>query len=180
MRRVVVACAALFVVAPSPAAAGAAGGGGCHEATEGTGTVVELAGACFTPSVLRVGPGTTIEFVNHDQMVHVVAGIGWGSADLAPGDRTSHRFDQPGTYAYSCYLHPTMNGAVVVGDGVGAGPVVELGSAATTTPTTSVAARATNDDEDGSTAPVAAGVGLGGVAVGFLMAKSGGRLLRRP
>lgn len=155
MRRLLLASAALFVLASAPAAAaGVAGGGGCYEATEGTGTVVELVGACFTPSVLRVEPGTTIEFVNRDQMVHVVAGIGWGSADLAPGDRTSHRFDEPGTYAYSCYLHPTMNGAVVVGDG--------------------------GDDKGSSTAPVAAGVGLGGVAVGFVMAKSGGRLLRRP
>jgi hypothetical protein len=26
-----------------------------------------------------------------------------------------HRFEQPGTFGYSCYLHPGMNGAIVVG-----------------------------------------------------------------
>jgi plastocyanin len=34
---------------------------------------------------------------------------------LDAGQRFSHRFDVPGTYAYRCSLNPTMTGQIVVG-----------------------------------------------------------------
>ena len=37
------------------------------------------------------------------------------TSPVAPGKAVEHRFPDPGTYAYSCYLHPGMNGAIVVG-----------------------------------------------------------------
>jgi hypothetical protein len=75
-----------------------------------------MEGMCFLPGVLAVEPGATVRFTNYDHVAHVVVGTGWGTtAPLAAGEAAEHRFTQTGTYAYSCYLHPGMNGAIVVG-----------------------------------------------------------------
>jgi plastocyanin len=112
-----VLAATLLVAAP------AAAGGGCHApATEGRGTTVALVDLCFTPTVLRVAPGTTVTFVNRDTTIHPLSRPGgeWGW-DGAPGGRTTVRLDRAGTYPFFCYAHLGMVGVVVVGDGRGTG-----------------------------------------------------------
>jgi plastocyanin len=102
-----------------------AGGGACHEVPatqEAEGDVVSLKHSCFSPTVLRVETGTKVTFRNDDPMVHYVTGVAnsWGTGyegSLAPGKTLTASFQAPGTYAYSCGLHPGMAGAVVVGDG---------------------------------------------------------------
>jgi len=108
------------------AAAPASAGGGCHApATEGRGTTVALTDLCFTPTLLRVEPGSTVTFVNRDTMVHPLSRPGgeWGW-DGGVGERTSVRLDQAGTYPFFCFVHPGMVGVVVVGDGRGSGAQV--------------------------------------------------------
>jgi plastocyanin len=108
------------------AAAPAEAGGGCHTpATEGRGATVALVDLCFTPTVLRVQPGTTVTFVNRDTLTHPLSRPGgdWGW-DGRGGDRTTVRMDQAGTYPFFCYVHPGMVGVVVVGDGRGTGAQV--------------------------------------------------------
>ena len=119
MRRilpVLVLAVGTLVVTASPSAAG----GGCHSAqTEGEGTTVEMAGMCFTPTVLHVEPGTEVTFVNRDPLAHIALGVGWGEwKELGTGDAITHRFDETGTFPYTCNLHPGMSGVVVVGDDV--------------------------------------------------------------
>lgn len=95
----------------------AAGGGGCHEFTEGTTTEVNLDNNCFGPTVARVPVGTTITWTNTDSWEHNVYSPAFAdSGILAPGDRYSFTFDEPGVYPYVCTLHPGMMGTVVVGD----------------------------------------------------------------
>ena len=126
-----VGLASVALVAAGPASAG----GGCHRAEsegqdEGAGTTVEMRANCFGPTVLRVEAGSEVTFVNRDEVAHRLDGVGWASeSPLAPGARTTHRFDQPGTYPYTCILHIGMSGAVVVGDGRGSGRVVEVAPA---------------------------------------------------
>jgi plastocyanin len=109
-----------LVMAALPATPAAAGGG-CHSAGPESarpmaGTAVEMVGNCFLPGVLTVDPGATVRFANRDEVTHVVLGTGWGSGEVvAPGEVVEHRLALPGTFAYSCYLHPGMNGAIVVG-----------------------------------------------------------------
>lgn len=105
-----------------PALAG--GGGGCHDPnmTDAKTTSVEMIGACFSPTIVRVSEGETVNWVNRDGFAHVVFGTGWsnhesGAKVLDMGDSFSHRFDRAGIYPYSCFYHAGMNGAVVVGDG---------------------------------------------------------------
>jgi plastocyanin len=106
-----------------PGAAPAQAGGGCHAGlTQGRGDTVEMVGACFTPSILRVDPGTEVTFVNRDHYVHNVGGNEWGMFEhMFQGDAFTATFSRPGIYPFACSYHPGMNGAVVVGDGTGAG-----------------------------------------------------------
>ena len=59
----------------SPALAG----GGCHQPTtqDAAGDAVFMEGMCFTPTVLRVQPGTKVTFLNKDETLHQVNGINW-------------------------------------------------------------------------------------------------------
>jgi plastocyanin len=106
-----------------PGAAPAQAGGGCHAGlTQGRGDTVEMVDACFTPSILRVDPGTEVTFVNRDHYVHNVGGNEWGMFEhMFQGDAFTATFSRPGIYPFACSYHPGMNGAVVVGDGTGAG-----------------------------------------------------------
>ena len=140
-------------------------GGGCHgtitEADE-TGedqATVEMVDQCFSASVLRVDPGTTVKFVHEDAgLTHNVGGTGWGFyGDMHEGDTFRATFDDPGVYPFGCSYHPGMTGAIVVGDGYGAGmgsSVLNSGPVA----------------EDAEPSPVAAASGGGGSAIALLAA----------
>ena len=110
-----------------PASAG--GGGGCHQgitSDEAMGedeATVEMVDACFTPTTLQVDPGTQVTFVSRDVgIAHNVGGNLWGHfEDMHEGDAFRVSFEEPGTYPYACSYHMGMTGAVIVGDGTGAG-----------------------------------------------------------
>ena len=123
---VLVPLLAILAVTVLAAAPAEAGGGGCHApATEARGTTVALTELCFSPTVLRVAPGTEVTFVNRDTITHPLSRPGgdwfW---DGAGGTRRTLRLDQAGTYPFFCYAHPGMVGVVVVGDGRGLGASV--------------------------------------------------------
>jgi plastocyanin len=90
--------------------------------TEGTDPQVKLLPCAFAPTVLRVAPGTTVEFFSGPYDVHLITGAGqqWGSRDVAvqPDTMVAYRFDRAGTYPYACALHRGMSGTIVVGNGV--------------------------------------------------------------
>jgi plastocyanin len=115
---------------------GASAGGGCHAPlTDTNATTVDMRGACFVDTIVRVAAGTTVTWTNSDPVEHTVTGAGlrsgtngWGSFETVPEAGTfTHRFDDDGLYLYYCVLHPSMIGAVVVGDG-GAGAARDDGS----------------------------------------------------
>jgi plastocyanin len=142
------------------AAAPASAGGGCHApATEGRGTTVALVDLCFTPTVLRVAPGTEVTFVNRDSVGHPLARPGglWDWAGTPQG-RTTVRLDRAGTYPFFCYVHPGMVGVVVVGDGRGpAGPLLQVDdpAAPAAAPAGQAAAAAVPDEPGTGPFPVA-------------------------
>jgi plastocyanin len=132
-RRLAVLVPLLAILAATvPAAAPAEAGGGCHApATEARGSTVALSDLCFSPTVLRVAPGSEVTFVNQDRITHPLSRPGgdwyW---DGAGGARTTVRLDEAGTYPSFCYAHPGMVGVVVVGDGRGLGATPTAGLAA--------------------------------------------------
>lgn len=72
----------------------------------------------FGPTTLTVKRGTTVTWINKDGDAHTVTAVGakplFASNPLDTGDSFSFTFNEPGTYAYFCKIHPTMKGAVVV------------------------------------------------------------------
>ncbi|HEV2872606.1 MAG TPA: hypothetical protein VG409_14455 [Actinomycetota bacterium] len=110
-----------------------AGGGGCHRpATDARGATLALTELCFSPTVLRVDPGSEVTIVNQDSIAHPLSRPGgqWFWDGLV-GDTTTVRMNEAGTYPFFCYAHPGMVGVVVVGDGRGTGSgVVEAATGA--------------------------------------------------
>lgn len=79
---------------------------------------VEMKDIQFQPQGIRVSPGTTVTWVNHDSVVHnvrQVESVFLSQDDMEQGDRFTFTFDKPGRYRYQCtYHHPDMNGVVIV------------------------------------------------------------------
>lgn len=133
MRRWTIAVATVLAAGAIWLGAGpAAAGGGCHTGvTQGEGDAVEMADACFTPSILKISLGDSVTWLNTDPFAHNVSGNQWGYFDdMVEGDSFTATFDEAGVYPYACTYHPGMTGAVVVGDGTGAGngELVSVGS----------------------------------------------------
>jgi plastocyanin len=158
----------------------AAAGGYCRgqPITSARGTTVAMAKYCFEPRVLRIEPGDKVTWVNKDADPHTVTGAGeWGTGhkEVAFGDSVSFRFEEEGTFPYSCLLHPGMDGVVVVGDGEGSGNVSsivpeEAPPAGPSRPEPS--ATETSDDE-------LSVLGVGLAAITALVGFAAGRLTRR-
>ena len=74
----------------------------------------------FSPDLVTVKAGATVTWKNEDSVPHsirpdsVSAGIFDNSGTLGTGGSYSFVFANPGTYEYSCGLHPSMKGRVVV------------------------------------------------------------------
>jgi plastocyanin len=79
-----------------------------------TGSTVVIKNFTFEPSQLTVKAGTTVTWKNEDSTVHTVTGSGWDSGQVQPGAEFQKTFDAAGTYDYSCSIHPSMTGKVVV------------------------------------------------------------------
>jgi plastocyanin len=188
MRRALVLCAivggAVAIVAiPSAALAG----GGCHggltqqDATGQDEVTVRMIDACFQASITTVDPGTPVTFVNEDLgLTHNLGGNGWGNfEDMITGDTYRASFDAPGIYPFACNYHPGMTGAIVVGDGTGAGNGEEV----TVMPFEPVADTAKSlpaaDPSNGSTLGFLA-IGVLGLALGAGITAGVSRVRRHP
>ena len=70
----------------------------------------------FAPTPLKVKVGTTVTWVNHDDIPHSVVCplLKVKSHPMDTDEKFTHTFDQAGTYDYICGLHPHMHGQVVV------------------------------------------------------------------
>lgn len=70
----------------------------------------------FTPAEVTVAPGTTVTWVNNDDIPHTVVEEkrAFRSRVLDTEDKFSFTFDTAGDYAYFCSLHPHMTGKVIV------------------------------------------------------------------
>lgn len=94
---------------------GTAGTGGTT--TPGTAadgaTVIEKSFA-FDPAALEVKVGDTVTFTNEDSTQHIVSIDGRELAAQDPGASVTWTADKAGTFPYSCTIHPSMTGEIVV------------------------------------------------------------------
>lgn len=75
---------------------------------------VVISGFAFDPGSVEVAVGGTVTWTNEDSAAHTVDGPDWASGSLAQGDTFSQTFDTAGAFEYSCGVHPSMTGTVIV------------------------------------------------------------------
>ena len=70
----------------------------------------------FSPTPLTVKAGSTVTWTNMDDEPHTaVSDTGvFKSGGMDTNESFSFKFDKPGTYHYTCTIHPRMVGTVVV------------------------------------------------------------------
>ena len=70
----------------------------------------------FSPVPLTVKVGTTVTWINHDDIPHTVDSTQgkFKSAALDTDDKFEFRFTEAGEYPFYCRIHPKMTGKIVV------------------------------------------------------------------
>ena len=79
-------------------------------------TEVQIDQFSFAPQRITVKAGTTVTWINDDDIPHTVASSSklLKSKTLDTKDKFSFTFTTPGAYEYFCSIHPHMTGAIVV------------------------------------------------------------------
>jgi amicyanin len=79
-------------------------------------TTVKIDNFAYAPEQLTVKAGTTVTWLNEDDIPHTVVASGkaFRSKALDTDDKYSFTFTTPGSYEYFCSLHPYMKATVVV------------------------------------------------------------------
>lgn len=84
--------------------------------------VMDQRGLLFQPHVLVVQQGTTVEFLNSDNVAHnvfwsTISGnkkLGHNLGTWPMGEKRTFKFDNPGVVSLLCNVHPEMSGYLVV------------------------------------------------------------------
>jgi amicyanin len=78
--------------------------------------VVHIDNFVFQPAEITIAPGTTLTWVNRDDIPHTVAATNkeFRSKPMDTDQEFSFTFAAPGIYEYFCALHPHMKGKVIV------------------------------------------------------------------
>ncbi len=89
---------------------------GASSAEEKTASEVKINNFAFSPTSITVPVGSTVHWVNKDDIPHNIVGEekGFRSKVLSTDQDFSYTFTKPGTYSYSCTIHPQMTAKVVV------------------------------------------------------------------
>ena len=79
-------------------------------------TTIVVKDFMFNPTPLTVKAGSTVTWTNMDDEPHtVVSDTGvFKSGGMDTNESFSYKFDKPGTYHFTCSIHPRMVGTVVV------------------------------------------------------------------
>src|SRR5215469_11072608 len=84
--------------------------------------IMDQKGLLFSPHVLAVQQGTTVEFLNSDNVQHNVFWSAVGADKKAghnmgtwpKGEKRPYAFEKPGVVPLLCNVHPEMGGFIVV------------------------------------------------------------------
>jgi plastocyanin len=125
---------------------------------QGKTMTVSIKDFAFNPPNATVAPGTSVTWVNNDQVPHTAtANDGtFDSGTLQPGQSYSFAFDKPGTYAYHCNIHPYMTATITVsGASASASGSANASSSASPSGSSSGSAMATSPTASAITSPPA-------------------------
>jgi plastocyanin len=82
-----------------------------------SGDAVSIENFAFVPPNLSVVSGTTVTWTNTDQVQHTVSsddGHTFESSAFGQGQQFQFTAAAPGTYTYTCRIHPFMHGTLTV------------------------------------------------------------------
>jgi plastocyanin len=109
---VLTATAALLLFALVAVDKGGAAGPAAGASAAKTVSVVNFA---FKPGTLTVKRGARVAFANASNTSHTATkGGSFDTKRIAPGKTMTIQFNQRGTFAYHCKIHPFMKGKVIV------------------------------------------------------------------
>src|ERR1700739_1209224 len=79
-------------------------------------TEVKIDNFSFGPAALTVSVGTTVTWINRDDIPHTVVSTDkvFKSKVLDTDEKFSYTFTKAGEFPYFCSIHPKMTGKVVV------------------------------------------------------------------
>lgn len=77
--------------------------------------VIEISNVQFSPMDATVPVGGTVEWQFDDGgVLHHVEAPGEFDSGITGDGSYTHTFDRPGTYTYTCSIHPYMTGTITV------------------------------------------------------------------
>ncbi len=93
------------------------GGGGIVTPPAGN-TIAATDAIVFTPATLTVNAGQTVTYTFGSVPHNVFFNAQTGAPADIPGNNSNasidRQFTMPGSYSFSCHIHPSMHGTVVV------------------------------------------------------------------
>lgn len=106
---------------------------------------VSIDGTHFKPPQLTAEVGDTVTWVNEGFLLHTVTADNgdFDSGTIRAGGRFLMTFTKPGTFDYSCTIHPEMHGSVTVTGHAAGGEHPEHGEHGTAPPPPTTDARGT-------------------------------------
>lgn len=93
---------------------------GGNTGTQGTNEIF-ISGMAFSPASKTISAGTTIKWINKDNVTHTVtSGVPgspsgtFDSGNFGQNGEFSYKFDTVGTFKYFCNIHQSMTGTIIV------------------------------------------------------------------
>jgi plastocyanin len=106
----------MIVVALLSAGSGAVKANTQHEQGPAKSAEITIDNFSFAPGTFTVAVGTTVTWINHDDIPHTVVSTDgvFKSKVMDTDEKFSYTFTKAGTYPYFCSVHPKMTGTIVV------------------------------------------------------------------
>ena len=76
--------------------------------------IVTIKNFVFSPATLTIKAGSTVKWVNQDSVAHIIKADLFNSPTLNNGNSYEFTFNTPGQYDYTCGIHPSMKGKIIV------------------------------------------------------------------
>jgi plastocyanin len=77
---------------------------------------IDIRDLAYHPAQTEIAVGTTVTWTNSDTVPHTATATDrtFDSGILDPGKSYSYTFEEAGTFDYTCLIHPSMKGTIVV------------------------------------------------------------------
>jgi len=75
---------------------------------------IKIENFAFNPVFLTIKAGTTVTWTNNDSAPHQIKSDNFNSSLLNKGEKYQFTFSSAGEYDYSCAIHTSMKGKIIV------------------------------------------------------------------